>query len=69
MPHGQNEPAPLCSLSRPASCPLHPRLHARAPSAGYMAVFCLGLGLLCGTLGYIGCSMFVRRIYCNIKID
>lgn len=36
---------------------------------GYMAIFCLGLGLMCGTLGYTGCSMFVRRIYKNIKSD
>jgi len=36
---------------------------------GYMGMFCLGLGLMCGTLGYSGCSFFVRRIYQNIKSD
>ena len=35
----------------------------------YMLVFCLALGLICGTLGYTGCSVFVRRIYRNIKSD
>ena len=33
----------------------------------YMAIFCLALGVMCGTLGYTGCSIFV--IYCNIKSD
>jgi len=36
---------------------------------GYMGMFCLGLALMCGTLGYMGCSVFVRRIYQNIKSD
>ena len=35
----------------------------------YMAIFCLALGVMCGTLGYTGCSIFVRRIYRNIKSD
>jgi len=35
----------------------------------YMGLFCAALGLLCGTLGYMGCSIFVRRIYLNIKSD
>ncbi len=35
----------------------------------YMAIFCLALGLMCGTLGYSGCAVFVRRIYKNIKSD
>jgi len=35
----------------------------------YMVLFCLALGLMCGTLGYTGCSIFVRRIYRNIKSD
>ena len=35
----------------------------------YMVLFCLALGLMCGTLGYSGCSIFVRRIYRNIKSD
>merc|ERR1719331_561437 len=35
----------------------------------YMLIFCLALGIMCGTLGYCGCSVFVRRIYRNIKSD
>ena len=35
----------------------------------YMALFCLALGLMTGTLGYTGCSVFVHRIYKNIKSD
>ena len=35
----------------------------------YMFIFCLALGIMCGTLGYTGCSLFVRRIYRNIKSD
>merc|ERR1719319_1263183 len=30
---------------------------------GYMAVFSFGLGLLCGTVGYLGTALFVRKIY------
>jgi transmembrane 9 superfamily protein 3 len=36
---------------------------------GYTAMFCIGLGILCGALGYIGTSVFVKRIYQNVKID
>lgn len=36
---------------------------------GYMALFSLTLGVLCGTLGYIGASLFVRKIYSTVKID
>jgi len=36
---------------------------------GYMFMFCAALGVMCGTLGYCGCSVFVRRIYVNIKSD
>lgn len=36
---------------------------------GYTAMFCLGLGTMCGALGYLGSSVFVRRIYRNIKCD
>jgi len=35
---------------------------------GYMALFSLGLGIMCGTFGYIGAHSFVRKIY-SIKID
>jgi len=36
---------------------------------GYMAVFCFGFFLVCGTIGHFGSSCFVQRIYRNIKID
>mmetsp|Transcript_599 Transcript_599/g.1733 ORF Transcript_599/g.1733 Transcript_599/m.1733 type:complete len:590 (+) Transcript_599:315-2084(+) len=36
---------------------------------GYTAIFCLGLGIMCGATGYLGASAFVRRIYRNIKCD
>jgi len=36
---------------------------------GYMGVFSLGLGMLCGTIGYLGTSIFVRKIYATVKID
>ncbi|CAM6040049.1 unnamed protein product [Sphagnum compactum] len=36
---------------------------------GYTLMFCIGLGILCGAVGYLGSSVFVRRIYRNIKCD
>ncbi|GLU06719.1 hypothetical protein SLE2022_237210 [Rubroshorea leprosula] len=36
---------------------------------GYTLMLCLGLGLLCGAVGYLGSKSFVRRIYRNIKCD
>jgi len=36
---------------------------------GYMALFSLSLGLMCATLGYVGTSIFVRKIYSTVKID
>ncbi|KAL0908275.1 hypothetical protein M5K25_022763 [Dendrobium thyrsiflorum] len=36
---------------------------------GYTLMFCLGIGILCGAVGYLGSSLFVRRIYRNIKCD
>jgi len=36
---------------------------------GYTLMFCLGLGILCGAMGFIGTSIFVKRIYQNVKID
>jgi len=36
---------------------------------GYTAMFCIGLGVMCGALGFIGTSIFVKRIYQNVKID
>ncbi|OBS72307.1 hypothetical protein A6R68_13114, partial [Neotoma lepida] len=36
---------------------------------GYMAVFSTALGIMCGAIGYMGTSAFVRKIYTNVKID
>ncbi|ONK56234.1 uncharacterized protein A4U43_C10F5500 [Asparagus officinalis] len=36
---------------------------------GYTLMFCLGLGMFCGAIGYLGATLFVRRIYRNIKCD
>jgi transmembrane 9 superfamily protein 3 len=36
---------------------------------GYMALFSLALGIMCGTVGYVGTSVFVRKIYSTVKID
>ncbi|KAL8162441.1 hypothetical protein V2J09_013930 [Rumex salicifolius] len=36
---------------------------------GYTTMFCLGLGILCGAVGFFGSNLFVRRIYRNIKCD
>ena len=36
---------------------------------GYMALFSMALGLLCGAFGFQGASMFVTKIYRNVKID
>ena len=34
-----------------------------------MALFCTALFLMCGTIGVWGASMFVKKIYRNVKID
>eukprot|EP00898_Chlorokybus_atmophyticus_P000053 jgi/Chlat1/1048/Chrsp110S01532 len=36
---------------------------------GYTAMFCIGLATFCGAIGYLSSSLFVRRIYRNIKCD
>lgn len=36
---------------------------------GYMGLFSLALGVMCGTMGYIGTNSFVRKIYSTVKID
>uniref|UniRef100_A0A2M4A216 Transmembrane 9 superfamily member n=2 Tax=Anopheles triannulatus TaxID=58253 RepID=A0A2M4A216_9DIPT len=36
---------------------------------GYMALFSGALGMICGTVGYFGTNIFVRKIYSNVKID
>lgn len=36
---------------------------------GYMALFSAALGIMCGTFGYMGTSLFVRKIYSTVKID
>ncbi len=32
-------------------------------------MFCLGLAMLCGAVGYMGAAAFVRTIYRNVKCD
>lgn len=36
---------------------------------GYMALFSLALGIMTGTVGYVGTSFFVHTIYSTVKID
>eukprot|EP01087_Luapelamoeba_hula_P020460 TRINITY_DN6986_c0_g1_i1.p1 TRINITY_DN6986_c0_g1~~TRINITY_DN6986_c0_g1_i1.p1 ORF type:complete len:602 (+),score=89.77 TRINITY_DN6986_c0_g1_i1:126-1931(+) len=36
---------------------------------GYMLMFCAGLAILCGAIGFIGTSIFVNQIYGRIKVD
>eukprot|EP01136_Pigoraptor_vietnamica_P027745 Opistho-1_new@84430 len=36
---------------------------------GYMLLLCVGMGILCGTVGFAGTQVFVRQIYRNVKID
>jgi transmembrane 9 superfamily protein 3 len=36
---------------------------------GYMFMFCLGIALVTGSVGYLAASTFVKRIYKNIKSD
>uniref|UniRef100_A0A6B2L0V5 Transmembrane 9 superfamily member n=1 Tax=Arcella intermedia TaxID=1963864 RepID=A0A6B2L0V5_9EUKA len=36
---------------------------------GYMAMFCFGMGLLTGAMGFLGTQVFVRRIYKMIHVD
>jgi len=35
----------------------------------YRFLFCFGLFLLCGSIGVAGSTLFVKRIYRNIKVD
>ncbi|ESO13128.1 hypothetical protein HELRODRAFT_184872 [Helobdella robusta] len=36
---------------------------------GYMALFSMALGTMCGTVSYVGSSVFVKKIYSTVKID
>ena len=36
---------------------------------GYTLLLCLGLGLVCGTIGFVATKMFVTRIYRDLKAD
>lgn len=36
---------------------------------GYMSLFCFALFLMCGTIGSWGATIFVKKIYRNVKID
>jgi hypothetical protein len=35
----------------------------------YTALLCIALGLMTGAIGFCGASLFVRKIYGNVKID
>uniref|UniRef100_A0AC35U8I9 Transmembrane 9 superfamily member n=1 Tax=Rhabditophanes sp. KR3021 TaxID=114890 RepID=A0AC35U8I9_9BILA len=36
---------------------------------GYMGLFSLAMGLMCGTIGYLAASKFIQKIYTAIKLD
>lgn len=36
---------------------------------GYMGLFCFAFFIMCGTVGYLGSSVFTKRIYRNIKCE
>ena len=36
---------------------------------GYMGLFSIALGVMCGTFGYVGTRYFVTKIYSTVKID
>jgi len=36
---------------------------------GYTLMFCVGIAIVCGSVGFIGASVFVQRIYRFVKID
>jgi transmembrane 9 superfamily protein 3 len=36
---------------------------------GYTAIGCIALAILCGTIGYLGASIFVRKIYSGVKVE
>ena len=55
-------------MPRLAHPPSISAVHVHAPR-GLSYVAFAALGVTCGTLGYVGCSVFVRRIYRNIKSD
>ncbi len=74
------EDAPCCSLASQSGCHIcmH-KCHCTLSLAialtqttfyfGYTLTLCLGLAIMEGALGYIGASVFVRRIFRTIKAD
>ena len=36
---------------------------------GYMGLFSSALGIMCGTVGFIGASLFVQKMYATVKVD
>lgn len=36
---------------------------------GYSLMFAVGIGIMCGAIGFLASSVFVRRIYRNVKCD
>lgn len=37
--------------------------------AVYRGLFCFAFFIMCGTIGYLGSSIFTKRIYRNIKCE
>jgi len=35
----------------------------------YRGLFCAALALMCGSIGVWGATLFVKKIYRNVKID
>lgn len=35
----------------------------------YRGLFCFAFFIMCGTIGYLGSSVFTKRIYRNIKCE
>ncbi|CAN0165804.1 unnamed protein product [Laminaria digitata] len=36
---------------------------------GYMGLFCSALAVMCGSIGVMGSTVFVKQIYRNLKVD
>ena len=46
----------------------HTPTHTKSKKS-HRALFCFALFLLCGAIGVAGATLFVRRIYTNLKVD
>jgi transmembrane 9 superfamily protein 3 len=78
--HMSGECMQACAVAAHIACHsflLHPS-HGIAPPAGffqmafyfgYQTMFCVGLGLMCGAVGYMGAAAFTYAIYRTVKCD